>query len=198
MSDNNSKRYFKYAIGEIFLVVIGILIALAINNWNEIYKLDKTKIQILQSLENEINANKKHIQVVFNYHKMIRDSLKHVDRSNLASSNQKFLSFWQGHRIFRLRNSSFQTAIQSGIMKELDLNLSESLNNLYTSIQFYNDYGQTVNQGIYAINRTTQEGMMQMLNIISMVMEDVYYAESELLNGFDENLVKIEAELISK
>lgn len=196
--ENKTSKYFKYAIGEIFLVVIGILIALAINNWNEIYKLDKTKIQILQSLENEINANKKHIQVVFNYHKMIRDSLKHVDRSNLASSNQKFLSFWQGHRIFRLRNSSFQTAIQSGIMKELDLNLSESLNNLYTSIQFYNDYGQTVNQGIYAINRTTQEGMMQMLNIISMVMEDVYYAESELLNGFDENLVKIEAELISK
>ena len=28
-------RYFKYAIGEIVLVVIGILIALSINNWNE-------------------------------------------------------------------------------------------------------------------------------------------------------------------
>ena len=27
-------RYFKYAVGEIFLVVIGILIALSINNWN--------------------------------------------------------------------------------------------------------------------------------------------------------------------
>ena len=28
-------RYLKYAIGEIVLVVIGILIALSINNWNE-------------------------------------------------------------------------------------------------------------------------------------------------------------------
>jgi hypothetical protein len=28
-------RYFKYAIGEIVLVVIGILLALSINNWNE-------------------------------------------------------------------------------------------------------------------------------------------------------------------
>jgi hypothetical protein len=28
-------KYFKYAIGEIILVVIGILIALQINNWNE-------------------------------------------------------------------------------------------------------------------------------------------------------------------
>jgi hypothetical protein len=31
---NNTGKYFKYAIGEIILVVIGILIALQINNWN--------------------------------------------------------------------------------------------------------------------------------------------------------------------
>ena len=32
--ENKTSRYFKYAIGEIILVVIGILIALQINNWN--------------------------------------------------------------------------------------------------------------------------------------------------------------------
>ena len=31
----SARKYFKYAIGEIILVVIGILIALQINNWNE-------------------------------------------------------------------------------------------------------------------------------------------------------------------
>jgi len=35
MEKNNTGRYVKYAIGEILLVVIGILIALQINNWNE-------------------------------------------------------------------------------------------------------------------------------------------------------------------
>ena len=35
MSENKTAKYFKYAIGEIILVVIGILIALSINNWNE-------------------------------------------------------------------------------------------------------------------------------------------------------------------
>jgi len=35
MSENKTGKYFKYAIGEIILVVFGILIALSINNWNE-------------------------------------------------------------------------------------------------------------------------------------------------------------------
>jgi len=33
--ENKTSKYFKYAIGEIILVVIGILIALSINNWNQ-------------------------------------------------------------------------------------------------------------------------------------------------------------------
>ncbi|MRH99648.1 hypothetical protein GH721_03790 [Kriegella sp. EG-1] len=35
LSEGSTGKYFKYAIGEIILVVIGILIALQINNWNE-------------------------------------------------------------------------------------------------------------------------------------------------------------------
>jgi hypothetical protein len=35
MAKNKTGKYFKYAIGEIVLVVIGIIIALQINNWNE-------------------------------------------------------------------------------------------------------------------------------------------------------------------
>ncbi len=35
METGKTSKYLKYAIGEIILVVIGILIALSINNWNE-------------------------------------------------------------------------------------------------------------------------------------------------------------------
>lgn len=55
--DNKTGKYFKYAIGEIVLVVIGILIALQINNWNEIQKERNREQQILKSLREEFKQN---------------------------------------------------------------------------------------------------------------------------------------------
>ncbi|PNQ75290.1 hypothetical protein C1T31_03925 [Hanstruepera neustonica] len=52
MSESKTRKYFKYAIGEIILVVIGILIALQINNWNNNRLAKQAEIsQIKQLLE---------------------------------------------------------------------------------------------------------------------------------------------------
>jgi len=55
MEKNKTGKYLKYAIGEIVLVVIGILIALQINNWNELNKERASEKIIL----NEIRDNLK-------------------------------------------------------------------------------------------------------------------------------------------
>jgi len=52
--DNNVSKYMRYAIGEIVLVVIGILIALSINNWNEQRKMNIAEKEILTSIYNSI------------------------------------------------------------------------------------------------------------------------------------------------
>ncbi len=49
VNEGNLKRYFIYAIGEILLVVIGILIALQLNNWNEERKDNKALMSILEN-----------------------------------------------------------------------------------------------------------------------------------------------------
>ena len=51
MGKNNTGKYLKYAIGEIVLVVIGILIALSINNWNEKRILANEELKILKALK---------------------------------------------------------------------------------------------------------------------------------------------------
>ncbi len=55
--ENKTSKYLKYAIGEIVLVVIGILIALQINNWNERRKDKKTEVVILNQFLKDFQAN---------------------------------------------------------------------------------------------------------------------------------------------
>ena len=57
MEKNKTGKYLKYAIGEIVLVVLGILIALSINSWNQ-DRIDKrSESKYLQELKREIQSN---------------------------------------------------------------------------------------------------------------------------------------------
>jgi hypothetical protein len=55
--ENKNSKYIKYAIGEIILVMIGILLALQVNNWNEKRKLSNTIESLLTVFEDELEAN---------------------------------------------------------------------------------------------------------------------------------------------
>jgi len=52
--DNKPLKYVRYAIGEIVLVVIGILLALQVNNWNESQKQKILEIQYLERLVTDL------------------------------------------------------------------------------------------------------------------------------------------------
>jgi|TARA_B110000902_G_scaffold265892_1_gene351648 hypothetical protein len=57
LMENKTGKYFKYAIGEIILVVIGILIALSINNWNELKKQRNEAQTFIKRLSEEVGQN---------------------------------------------------------------------------------------------------------------------------------------------
>lgn len=65
IAENKFSKYLLYAIGEIILVVIGILIALQINNWNEENKQSKVEKTFLKRLQNDLQDN------VANWHELI-------------------------------------------------------------------------------------------------------------------------------
>ena len=69
--DNRPLKYIRYAIGEIILVVIGILIALQINNWNE----ERIQVKELDGLKKSISSA---IQSDITYLKLIRTGRKNI------------------------------------------------------------------------------------------------------------------------
>ena len=61
INQNKMGKYFKYAIGEIILVVIGILIALQINNWNENRLQNINETKFLNGIHSEFKLNKAYL-----------------------------------------------------------------------------------------------------------------------------------------
>jgi len=96
MEKNKTVKYLKYAFGEIVLVVIGILIALQLNNANENWKKDKLRQELLLELKSSImadtvrlNVEKNDISTAFVH----ANKLKKVISENLAYTKSLDSSF---------------------------------------------------------------------------------------------------------
>jgi len=89
LMENKTGKYLKYAIGEIVLVVIGILIALQINNWNEnrlekleeLQLLENIKVDFEQTIE-ELEGMNSNRQIILNSNYALTDIKTTGDFSN--------------------------------------------------------------------------------------------------------------------
>ncbi len=70
LSENKFSKYFLYAIGEIVLVVIGILIALQINNTNERKKERAKELAFLKEINLDFKSNKAQLDSIISYNKV--------------------------------------------------------------------------------------------------------------------------------
>ena len=141
LMENKTGKYFKYAIGEIVLVVIGILIALSINNWNE-NRLEKNEVtsyieQIKTELELDIIHFNNDISKIRNWteylNKVSEGKYNEVDLSLLLNSLPRNLS----PRNFGI---SYNKLLESGIIKHIESNqIGKKLQTYYlTNCSEYN------------------------------------------------------------
>jgi len=113
MMKTNTKKYLKYAIGEIILVVIGILIALTINNWNEVNKLEKEEIKLLQLVHTDITTNKVDIDTLLNRLESKKTAMDTVmlalrEKSYQSVRTSFFLSFFHRKTFFNKKTSGYK------------------------------------------------------------------------------------------
>jgi Family of unknown function (DUF6090) len=134
VTENKFSKYLLYAIGEIFLVVIGILIALQINNWNQERQLKAEEKVILKNIHTEFLENKKALKtgIEENYEgtnasitllNLVGQNREHIQQHNLDSL--LFVTLETGS--FRPSENTIFDLLQSGKLKLLQ---NENLKNL--------------------------------------------------------------------
>ena len=119
LTDNKFSKYLLYAIGEILLVVIGILIALQVNTWNERRKEKAIERKILVELKRTLESN----QVL-----MIQDS---VNRTVMNNSSDIIIATIENEQQYSdTLNTHFQLSRIPGTILQLSTAGYESLKNL--------------------------------------------------------------------
>lgn len=148
LTENKFSKYLLYAFGEILLVVIGILIALQINNWNELQKLNEKELNVAKELYIELNENlisvKNQFRLWENRDKKILEVISLIDSDNVKLTNQEFdstLIYVLAFSNFKLKQSKFQRIIslENFEFKKSPslINSMLSLNDMYVTLMDY-------------------------------------------------------------
>jgi len=69
LTEKQARKYLLYALGEILLVVIGILLALQINNWNEERKQREVEVKYFYNLKNDLLADDERLNMMIDLSK---------------------------------------------------------------------------------------------------------------------------------
>ena len=115
LSQGKTGKYLKYAIGEIVLVVIGILIALQLNNYNDNLKITKLEQKTLRNLKLDFEIN--FFEIKENITNL--ENCKKVTLSILQHTGKKFSNNFDLDSSLELVPNTLQYFPQNGFLLEL-------------------------------------------------------------------------------
>ena len=157
LMENKTGKYFKYAIGEIILVVIGILIALGINSWNQDRLSNQQQKVYLNNFKEELVSNIKLLQRIdAQYAKHQEETNKGITLltedfrvSNFLTINSLIRTSW---RDFPIGGSTFEEMKNNGSFyslhnKELKKQIVQhyiTANNYASAFKEMNSNGQAI------------------------------------------------------
>jgi len=139
LTENKFSKYLLYAIGEIVLVVIGILIALQINNWNAEKKIEKEEIGILSNLlESLLSAKEQSDIEIFNENQLSasllivlnKNSNKNKLSINTISDSLVYNILWNSNPNLPVLNSYTDIKTTGKISIVTNRKIRESFTNL--------------------------------------------------------------------
>ena len=120
MEKNRFTTYLLYAVGEIVLVVIGILIAVNINNWNVAQKNRASEIQYLINIKSDLQIDLDNLAMLIDVrrqkHKSTQNIIRIMNGGHINSLDTLILhiNHAMGERKFKPNNTTFMELSSSG------------------------------------------------------------------------------------
>ena len=140
MKQNKTSRYFKYALGEIVLVVIGILIALQINNWNENRKNRQFESEIITLINDNLLKDSTSLTLELKKSKIALAStdrlLTQVSQGVYNDSLHYLIGDIMNFQRFKSQSSAFEVLKSKGIENIRNNRLQLALISYYDEILF--------------------------------------------------------------
>lgn len=96
LTENRVSKYLLYALGEILLVVIGILIALQIDTWNEERKNRAFEREILAQIRENLLQDQKALQNIAVHFQKAIDATEHLLNPSIRSAYPDSIPYWLG------------------------------------------------------------------------------------------------------
>ena len=124
MEKNKTGKYLKYAIGEIALVVIGILIALQINNWNEQRKDSIIEKVYLEGIKNDLKKDIEQANFIIGIYLTPLNIIDNIDSNfkldstlklqNIDTFSMSITSLFRKKKSFRPTKGTYSSLIADG------------------------------------------------------------------------------------
>lgn len=133
--ENRTSKYLLYAIGEIVLVVIGILIALQINNWNEERKNNVFEKEILSQIQQNLVQDRNNLLEIKSWHQKAFDASERLVDDSLRNKNLDSVPYWLGEVVhfsrFQSLTNSYEALKSAGLQNVKNKDLRKSLGIYY-------------------------------------------------------------------
>ena len=176
---------------QIIPVMIGVYLGFIVSDWSQQEQQTTKKKVLVESIIAEIQDNRSSIEAVVEYHETLRDTSRHYVRNDHSSMP----SFFKGINTVTLRNSAFETGVQTGLLNELQVDKIQELNAVYASQNAYNEFCNILLSGLVNMDFSDKEASVQrILQYLSLTMTDVAIKERKLLREYEAVLKSIEDE----
>lgn len=118
LGEGKLASYFIYAFGEILLVVVGILIALQVNNWNEDRKEKKSELKTLIDLNEEFRLNKSTFGPHLTEKQVLREKwntfIEHIADPEVPDAAKSMHRLQSGSTTYNPSQSTLNSVLETG------------------------------------------------------------------------------------